>query len=313
MGEQTSHQPTSPAQLRELVAWAVAEEQPLEVLGRGTKRGLGRPVEAAHAVSVEAMAGIRLYEPEELVMSAAGGHAAGHDRGRARRAWAGAGVRARRTMARCSAASPAGRPSAACSPATSPARAGSRPGAARDHLLGLHCVTGHGAGDQDRRPGGQERHRLRPVQAADRIYGTLAVLTEVTFKVMPRAETPAPCWPPARESGPAGPAARRDSARPCEISGAAYLPPLAAGRSAVGAVAASGRGRGGDPARGLRALDRLPQRAAAEAAGRPGIDFASLEAGDTATLWREIRDVALLTPEAPALAALGRRPRPPAT
>ena len=73
MGEQTSYRPGGPAELRELVAWAAAEEQALEVLGRGSKRGLGRPVEAAHAVVMDGMAGIRLYEPEELVMAAGAG------------------------------------------------------------------------------------------------------------------------------------------------------------------------------------------------------------------------------------------------
>ena len=73
MSDQDVHRPADVAQLRELVAWAVAEKQPLEVAGHGTKRVLGRPVEAEHLVSVEGLKGISLYEPDELVMSAAAG------------------------------------------------------------------------------------------------------------------------------------------------------------------------------------------------------------------------------------------------
>ena len=50
MSEPTIHRPADAGQLRELVAWAVAEEQPLEIAGNGTKRDLGRPVEAEHLV-----------------------------------------------------------------------------------------------------------------------------------------------------------------------------------------------------------------------------------------------------------------------
>ena len=35
--------PESSAQVAELVAWAAAEQAPLEVVGRGSKQGLGRP------------------------------------------------------------------------------------------------------------------------------------------------------------------------------------------------------------------------------------------------------------------------------
>ena len=55
--------PDDAAGMRDAVAWAAAEETPLEVIGRGSKRGLGRPVQAAHQLDVSALAGIDLYEP----------------------------------------------------------------------------------------------------------------------------------------------------------------------------------------------------------------------------------------------------------
>ena len=41
--------PSTAEELREIVASAAAEETPLEILGAGTKRDYGRPVEAKDA------------------------------------------------------------------------------------------------------------------------------------------------------------------------------------------------------------------------------------------------------------------------
>ena len=62
--------PADADQAREAVEWAAAEEVPLEIVGGGTKRGLGRPVQAAHLLDVSGLAGVTLYDPAELVMSA---------------------------------------------------------------------------------------------------------------------------------------------------------------------------------------------------------------------------------------------------
>ena len=65
--------PETPEQVLEAVAWAAAEEAPLEILGRGSKRALGRPVQAANTLDLSGLSGITLYEPEELVLSARAG------------------------------------------------------------------------------------------------------------------------------------------------------------------------------------------------------------------------------------------------
>lgn len=62
--------PDSPEQLRDLLAWASSGDRTLEIVGTGSKRALGRPVAADHLVELGAMAGISLYEPDELVMTA---------------------------------------------------------------------------------------------------------------------------------------------------------------------------------------------------------------------------------------------------
>src|SRR5919108_203349 len=64
------HTPTDIDELREAVADALAAEEPLEIVGGGSKRGLGRPVQAAHTLDLSQLSGIRDYAPSELVLTA---------------------------------------------------------------------------------------------------------------------------------------------------------------------------------------------------------------------------------------------------
>jgi len=54
-----------------LAAGAVRE--PLLVEGRGTKRGMLRPVQAARSLSTRNLVGVTLYAPQELIVSARAG------------------------------------------------------------------------------------------------------------------------------------------------------------------------------------------------------------------------------------------------
>src|SRR5438105_11171307 len=62
--------PSDLSELREAVAEALAAEEPLEIVGGGSKRALGRPVQAAHTLDLSRLSGIRDYAPSELVLSA---------------------------------------------------------------------------------------------------------------------------------------------------------------------------------------------------------------------------------------------------
>src|SRR5712691_4726662 len=55
------------------VQWAVAEGKALELVGQGSKRALGRPAQTDMTLDLSGLAGVTLYEPEELVLGAKAG------------------------------------------------------------------------------------------------------------------------------------------------------------------------------------------------------------------------------------------------
>ena len=65
--------PRDEADLEEAITAAVAEGTALAVEGEGSKRGFGHAVEARRRLSTAAMRGVSLYEPAELVLTAAAG------------------------------------------------------------------------------------------------------------------------------------------------------------------------------------------------------------------------------------------------
>src|SRR5437667_6613688 len=62
--------PSDLSELRDAVAEALAAEGPVEVVGGGSKRGLGRPLQTAHTLDLSRLSGIRDYAPSELVLTA---------------------------------------------------------------------------------------------------------------------------------------------------------------------------------------------------------------------------------------------------
>jgi glycolate oxidase FAD binding subunit len=289
--EQAGYRPRTLDELEQAVAQANADGRALEVLGSGTKRGLGRPVDATHRLELSGLRGIPMYEPEELVMTAGAGtplaqvEAELEERGQELAfdpADYGAilgGAAGQQTIGGVFAANLSG-----------PRRV--RAGAARDHLLGLRCVTGHG---QAIKAGGRVVKNVTGYDLCKLLtgsFGTLAVLAEVTFKVMPRAETEATLLLSGASEAELLAVLRRAVASEHDVSAAACLPPLAAGRSAVRDVGASGRTlaalrlEGPEPSVKYR-IGRLE-------AELPGLELGRLDADDSRALWREVRDLRLL-------------------
>src|ERR1041385_4302613 len=74
-GERGGWPPRSkPAQDGEAaVQWALAEGKTLEIVGQGSKRGLGRAAQWDLSLDLSGLSGVTLYEPEELILPAQAG------------------------------------------------------------------------------------------------------------------------------------------------------------------------------------------------------------------------------------------------
>jgi glycolate oxidase FAD binding subunit len=222
----TRFAPADLIELRDQIAGALAAEEPVEVVGGGSKRGLGRPVQAAHQLCLSLLSGIRDYAPSELVLTAGAGTPLGEiepvlqEAGQMLafeppdwRSLLGAGEQ--------DIAGPTLGGVLACN-LSGPRRI--KAGAARDHFLGFRAVSGRG---EIFKAGGKviknvTGYDLPKLMAGS--YGTLAALEEVTVKVLPRPETVATLLFTKVEPAAAGRLMAAALGSPHEVSGAAYLP-----------------------------------------------------------------------------------------
>ena len=220
-----SYEPADEKETVEAVAEARSKGLPMEIAGGGTKRGLGRPIQAGAALSMAKLAGITLYEPAELVISAKAGTAladveAALDEKGQQLAFEPMDYGAIY-------GAPAGRPSigsvAACN-LSGPRRIYA--GAARDSLIGVRVVTGKGEAMKN---GGRVMKNVTGydlVKFSAGAFGTLGILTEVTFKVLPQAETTATLVFSGLDDESARTLMSEALSSPFEITGAAHLPGL---------------------------------------------------------------------------------------
>ena len=279
-------QPQTEAHVVEAVQWASTNDSTLEIIGTGSKRGYGRPVQADAVLDMSAISGITLYEPEELVMSAYAGT----------------------PMAEIDAALKDANQILAFEPWTSKSLYGTdggtiggvlacnaagprrmQVGAARDHMLGFHAIGG--TGDMFKSGGRVVKNvtgfDLTKMMAGS--MGTLGVLTDVTFKVLPKPEK-------ARTVllfGAADPSKALIAAQcsPHEISGCAHLPADVAARSNVEYVRAAGtsvtvvRVEGPGPSVDVRCAELRTLL------GPLGQGVEELHTTNSEALWTEIRDV----------------------
>jgi glycolate oxidase FAD binding subunit len=225
--------PESVAALTDMVAASAADRTGLEIVGAGTKRGLGRPIEAAHRLSLGGLRGIVLYEPEELVVSVQAGtplveieqslaqkgqQLAFEPPDWSRLLGTPAGAQ---TIGGIVAANLAG-----------PRRLVA--GAARDHLLGFQAVSGRG---ELFKAGGRVVKNVTGFDLSKLLagsFGTLAVMTEVALKVLPRPERTATLLLLNQDAATAAGSMAAALGSTNEVSAAAWLPVRLAARLGVG-------------------------------------------------------------------------------
>jgi glycolate oxidase FAD binding subunit len=218
------------------IGWALAEGKTLEIVGRGTKRAIGRAAQWDATLDLSGLSGVTLYEPEELVLSAKAGT----------------------PLAEIEALVAASRQELAFEPMDYAALLGGEPGpgtiggaiaanlsgprrikagAARDHFLGVTAVSGRG---ETFKSGGRVVKNVTGYDLCKLIagsWGTLAAMTDVTIKTLPRAETEATVLVLNLDDVTARKVMAAAMGSYGDVSAAAHLPASAAARIAETATA----------------------------------------------------------------------------
>ncbi len=273
---------------------AAAARAPLCVSGNGGKRAMLRPVQAARGLSTRNLSGITLHSPAELVLSARAGtplpviEAALAEHGQ-------------HLIAEppdlgplLGAATPPTLGGTVAANLSGPRRIAA--GATRDHVLGVRAVNGEGAIIHS---GGRVLKNVTGLDLCKLLagsHGTLAVMTEITLKVLPAPESTTTLAIPGLDAAQGVAALAASLGSPFGVSGAAYLPAAAAAR--VPELGAVGRGIA------LARLENFAQSVAYRA-GRLAAELArfgpprQVEDAESRAIWRAIRDAAPL----PAAAA----------
>jgi glycolate dehydrogenase FAD-binding subunit len=271
------------------VQWALAEGKALELVGQGSKRAIGRPAQTDLTLDLSGLSGVTLYEPEELVLSAKAGTplaeiealvaAKGQqlsfepmDYEQILGVFAGRG-----TIGGALAANLSG-----------PRRI--KAGAARDHFLGLTAVSGRG---ETFKSGGRVVKNVTGYDLCKLIagsWGTLAAMTEVTIKTLPRPETEQTLLVRGLEPQRAVEAMTAAVGSSCDVSGAAHLPAGVAARIPSGEIAGAG-----GAVTALRLEGFSPsvahRKRMLEALMKPFGDLVSVGEVVSQALWRAVRDV----------------------
>ncbi len=205
------------------IKWAAAEEVPLEVIGHGSKRALGRPTQTAHTLDMSSLTGVTLFEPEELVLSAKAGTPLSEiyellekhnqelqfepvDLGTMLGGAVGFGTLGGLVNTNI------------CGPRRL------KYGSVRDHILGITAVSGRG---EVFKSGGRVVKNVTGYDLAKGVtgsYGTLTVLTDIIVKILPKAETEQTLSIYGLSDAQATEAMALAMGSSAEISGAAHLP-----------------------------------------------------------------------------------------
>ncbi len=274
--------PRDAGELRQAVEWALSEGTTLDVRGQGSKIALGKPMECGQVLDLSGLSGVVDYAPEELVVTLQAGTPIREveallaqrnqmlafeppDLGLLLGREAGQGTLVGALMGNLA----------------GPRRLSA--GAARDHLLGFSGVNGRG---ESFKSGGRVMKNVTGYDLSKLLagsWGTLAVLDQVSVKVLPAPDQTRTLLLLGLDDAAAARAMCAALGSPHEVSGAAHLP----GRTALRleGVAPSVEAR-------LKALRAL--------LADTGAGLEELGTLESRTFWREVRDVAPLAaaPEA---------------
>jgi len=280
--EQMSHfLPADADEVAATVAEAAVTRTPLSITGLASKAALGRPVKNACRLDLSQLNGITFYEHEELVVSALSGTPI---------------ETIEALLAKNGQELPFEPMSFAALYDTGPGTLGGaimtnlsgprriKAGAARDFVLGIKAVSGRG---EAFKAGGRVVKNVTGYDLSRGLagsFGTLAVATEITLKVLPRAETSVTLILENLDPAHAIEALCAAMGAPVDVSGAAHLP-LDAARTQGFTTSVTAIRLEGFAASVTERFERLAAllRSFAPAEG--------LETQASQALWQAIRDV----------------------
>lgn len=219
--------------VEQVVRASIASDQPLEIIGHGSKRAIGQPMATNALLDLSGLNAVSSYEPNELIITVQAGAPLADvqsliDAKNQQFAFEPVdvsvllGTPAMGTIGGMIGAGLAG-----------PRRI--KAGAVRDHLLGAHAVSGFG---DSFKTGGRVVKNVTGYDLCKLLsgsWGTLAVMTEVTLKVMPKPEAERTLLLRGLDDVTANRAMTAALGSPFDVSGAAHLP-NSAFRSGAGAL-----------------------------------------------------------------------------
>ncbi|UUX51288.1 FAD-binding protein [Nisaea acidiphila] len=284
--------PEDSRQVEEAVAWAVANGEPLELVGRGSKRALGRPFQAETVLDLSALAGVIDYEPAELVLTAGPATPMAEiEKLLAEHNQMLAFEPMDLTALLGGTSSEGSLAGALMINSGGPRRIKS--GSARDHLLGFEAVSGRA---EQFKSGARVVKNVTGYDLPKLIcgsYGTLAAVTKIDVKVLPRPEKVYTVLVLGLDPAEAVKAMSAAMNSAHEVSAAAHVPADLAAKSAVSYIKDAGRSVTALRIEGFGpSVERRCADLRAELAGFGAIE--ELHTMNSRSFWLEVRDVQYL-------------------
>jgi glycolate oxidase FAD binding subunit len=274
----------------EAVRAAIVSEQPLEIVGHGTKRMVGQPMATNALLDLSALSAVKSYEPNELIITVEAGAPLADVKSlidSKNQHFAFEPMNTALLLGSPGAGTIGGMIGAGLA---GPRRI--QAGAARDHLLGAQAISGFG---DSFKAGGKVVKNVTGYDLCKLLagsWGTLAVMTEVTLKVMPRPESERTLVLRDLDDATANRAMTAALGSPFDVSGAAHVPKSAL-RDAAGALGSLGSPR---QALTLLRLEGITASAAHRAASLAKLlsQFGTaeiIEDEGSVAVWECVRDV----------------------
>src|SRR5947209_2895364 len=206
--------------VEDAVRTAIASEQPLEIIGHGSKRLIGQPMATNALLDLSSLNAVTSYEPNELIITVQTGAPVADVQSlidSRNQQFAFEPIDTAPLLGTANQATIGGMIGAGLA---GPRRI--KAGGARDHLLGAHGVSGFG---DSFKAGGRVVKNVTGYDLCKLLagsWGTLAVMTELTVKVMPRPETECTLVLRGLDDLTANRAMTAALGSPFEVSGAAH-------------------------------------------------------------------------------------------